>query len=231
MKTKKKHIVALSGIIVLAFMILLSYVALGDDPVSNIFKKYGDLYKESKNIQSDEILVRVRNKDITIQEFLKYKASSEALNELYQAPAISEEEMISKLIVSNILIIEAEELGVAATYEDAKKYTEDVRRQLNDPDEAEAKSMVTKIMESMNMDEDTYWNEVALPGYQISLTKDNLLAELKKNGELKGGDQSERAFEKNNYEKKLLKKYRKEIQFIGLDEEKKNKVEQIIDKE
>lgn len=231
MKTKKKHIVALSGIIVLAFMILLSYVALGDDPVSNIFKKYGDLYKESKNIQSDEILVRVRNKDITIQEFLKYKASSEALNELYQAPAISEEEMISKLIVSNILIIEAEELGVAATYEDAKKYTEDVRRQLNDPDEAEAKSMVTKIMESMNMDEDTYWNEVTLPGYQISLTKDNLLAELKKNGELKGGDQSERAFEKNNYEKKLLKKYRKEIQFIGLDEEKKNKVEQIIDKE
>lgn len=210
----KKLSISLSLLTVLGSALAISSFAT--DEQTEVFKS---LKEEVVNIKStkESTLVQVENESITDKEFKTYKAYMKANQKLNKASnEISDNDLLTELVMDELLVQEAENQGVSVSLNTAKEYSMKMKGILENADE-KSKEFQRNAIEVTGLSEDKYWEEYAPQMYRKQLSTSNLVEKLVKDGVLPNAvdnlDDFNKAFEK--YKKELYKKASKKVKVLN----------------
>ncbi|EJL43557.1 SurA N-terminal domain-containing protein [Brevibacillus agri] len=210
----KKLSISLSLLTVLGSALAISSFATNEQ--TEVFKS---LKEEIVNIKStkESTLVQVENESITDKEFKIYKAYMKANQKLNKASnEISDNDLLTELVMDELLVQEAENQGVSVSLNTAKEYSIKMKEILENADE-KSKEFQRNAIEVTGLSEDKYWEEYAPDMYRKQLSTSNLVEKLVKDGVLPNAidnlDDFNKAFEK--YKKELYKKASKKVKVLN----------------
>ncbi|MGF9823501.1 hypothetical protein ABE430_25560, partial [Brevibacillus agri] len=154
---------------------------------------------------------------ITDKEFKIYKAYMKANQKLNKASnEISDNDLLTELVMDELLVQEAENQGVSVSLNTAKEYSIKMKEILENADE-KSKEFQRNAIEVTGLSEDKYWEEYAPDMYRKQLSTSNLVEKLVKDGVLPNAidnlDDFNKAFEK--YKKELYKKASKKVKVLN----------------
>ena len=129
---------------------------------------------------SERVILKVNDQEATERDWVW-----EYVNLRYN-PALSSKgdqelkvEALARLIEDKVLLSEALKRGFGVSEEEARAYSEEVRKSMNFPDVI-GKEWFEDLIKGMGVSEQEYW-EMAPKGYQMILSVSNLMASLRKN--------------------------------------------------
>lgn len=150
----KKLSISLSLLTVLGSALAISSFATNEQ--TEVFKS---LKEEIVNIKStkESTLVQVENESITDKEFKIYKAYMKANQKLNKASnEISDNDLLTELVMDELLVQEAENQGVSVSLNTAKEYSIKMKEILENADE-KSKEFQRNAIEVTGLSEDKYW--------------------------------------------------------------------------
>lgn len=159
----------------------------------------------------DEVIVKVGRASITRKNLEDLRSQKKIQMEISgQKVSLDDKDLLEKLITDELLLQKAEELHVAASLEDGKKRAMEAREILKQSPEAQV--VQQKIIESLGLTEDQYWNDHAPAQYQKLQSISNAIDKLVELGQIPDSQdpniygQNVQKFKKELYENALTSK-------------------------
>ncbi|SHM91899.1 SurA N-terminal domain-containing protein [Caldanaerovirga acetigignens] len=222
--------------------IFLVAIILTTITYANVDKWYslGQKVALLKNDPNREVIARINGKEITKNDLeigllieqqkyeyqtKKYESITQQAGENVLIPPpqkASPDELLDRFIDNEVLYQEAKSQGLEVSYEEAKKYAEEVRKSINDAcagkievadrqEFMEIQNYIKQYIKGLGLSEDEYWNKL-IPGYQkflsIGKLKEKILSSMPEE-ERRDPAKVHSYFEQ--YKNNLRKKYNIEI--------------------
>jgi len=211
MKKPNKFSIILSLFIVA--ILSLSVNAAANDPLSSKTNEIQKKVAEISNMDK-EVLAQVGESVITNIDVLKYKAYSEIQSEAGSDEELSislgtELSILEELITEELYLQLANEKGVSATIEDGLMESHKNRKVLESQPQR-IRDIQEKLIASMGVSEEEYWNEIAPREYQKIISVQNLTNLLIEDGTLSFDGDKINGFgqELKNFKRDLYEKYK-----------------------
>ncbi|BBI30776.1 hypothetical protein [Cohnella abietis] len=173
---KKRLLIGTLAVVIVAVgAIMMS--ASASDTTFQTFKELRETLARNKKIE-DITIVQVGSYSITKKNLEDYRAQIQNQNSISGiSTSIADKDLLKKLITDQLLIQKADELNVSASLEDGKKQAAENRDFLKtQPNDAQ--EFQRKIIESLELTEDQYWNDYVPAQYQKLKTISNAIDKL-----------------------------------------------------
>lgn len=171
MKLNKKTAVVLS--LALTIVLIAGVMSsIAADPLTSQDKTIREQV-EANVLTEPRVLVQIGTAEITNKELEDYKAYLSVGSNL----ELNDSQLLEEMVTQELFLQLAKERGVYVSLEEGKRAAVRLREVLQQQS-TEVQETHKKIMESMNMDEETYWNNFAPPQYQEMLSIQNLTEKL-----------------------------------------------------
>jgi hypothetical protein len=138
------------------------------------------LWGESWKNATDRVVLKVNDQEATEKDLVSFYLT------LRYNPALSSKgdqelkvEALARLIEDKVLLSEALKRGYGVSEEEARAYSEEIRKSMNFPDVI-GKEWFEDLIKGMGVSQQEYW-KMAPKGYQMILSVSNLMANLRKN--------------------------------------------------
>lgn len=167
------------------------------DPLTShpdqMIQQADDLNKGSR----DKVLVRVGSHPITDIQLLNYKENSS------NSPAkLTDAEILKHMIKEELFLQLANKEGVSATLEEGRQEAIRMRELLREQPQ-EVQNTHKKLMDTMGVTEEKYWEEMGPPEYQKLLSKQNLAAKIQQDIQSAQKDTSDVPLSLNAFKEQL----------------------------
>ncbi|CCQ96615.1 hypothetical protein CULT_460024 [[Clostridium] ultunense Esp] len=197
-ETRMKHVsrkyffLPIVGIIAL---FLLSILFDAENIYDLVFGTLKEKWQETKD--SDvKVLAEVNGVQITNKDFNPYLYTVRANEQLNHLSPETDQKIWNDYLKEHLLYKEGVKNGFSVSAEQAKAYAEQMRETLAKAD-SKAQEFQKRIIDSMGVDEETYWNEIAPFQYQKELTVTNYVDSLIRSGRLANPSASQERIKPN----------------------------------
>lgn len=204
MKKNKKFSFVLS-LTITGILTVGAVSVFANDPLTSQVKT---IQKETNvnNNAEHKILLQVGSEKITNTELANYKA----YKSIESNPTLDDQQLLEEMATEKLYLLLAEKQGVAATLADGKKEAEKNRGILEQQPQ-EVQDTQKKLIESMGMSEDQYWNKYAPAEYQKILSEQNLTQQLIRENKININQDSISTSQKSLNVAQELKEYKHEL--------------------
>lgn len=192
----KKHLTIL--VIVFSLVVLSSATISAEDPLTS---KISDISSDISMIEKLPLktIANVKGTLITNHDILKYKAYNQVSEK-----SLSDDEILELLITEELFLQLAEEKGVAASLDDGYNLAREYRQILMSQ-EPDVLLTHAKLLTTMGMSEEHYWNVYAPKEYQKQMSIQNLTDFLIKEKVIDSSDPKLVMQQLNDFKKQLLR--------------------------
>lgn len=157
-----------------------------------VFGTLKEKWQETK-VSDVKVLAEVNGVQITNKDFNPYLYTVRANEQLNHLAPATDQEIWNDYLKELLLYKEGVKNGFSVSAEQAKAYAVQMRETLAKAD-SKAQKFQKRIIDSMGVDEETYWNEIAPFQYQRELTVTNYVDSLIRSGRLPNPSASQEAY-------------------------------------